>query len=291
MPSRMEAVKRRRSERAMPGRREADVVLLRLLRLEDERRLRRRDERRPRAGLAGRGGAGLRRHRLDELHEPVVVDAPGRGDDHVVRPVAAAVERAERAPRDAGDHVGRAEHRPPQRMPAEHRLRDEVEDELLRRVVDHGDLLEHDLPLGVEVGEAGREDHVRHHVERRLEMLVEDAGVDDGVVAGRRGVQLAAEGVEGLRDLDRGVRRRALEEEVLQEVADAGVRVVLVARAGADPEADRDRAHCGQRLGDDPRAAVERGQQVALHGRIVRITPVCRRRPGPRRHGRGQRAP
>ena len=68
-----------------------------------------------------------------------------------------------------------------------------------------------------------------------------------------------------------------------------GVRVVLVPRAGADPEADRDRAHRGQRLGDDPRPAVERRQQVVLHARIVQRwpRPAGRRRPGRRRHGEG----
>ena len=85
-----------------------------------------------------------------------MVDAPGRGDDDVVRPVAAAVEGAPSERRETLE-ITSAEPStgPPERVPAEDRLRDEVEDELLRRVLDHGDLLEHDLPLGVEVGEAG----------------------------------------------------------------------------------------------------------------------------------------
>ena len=55
----------------------------------------------------------------------------------------------------------RADHRPAERVRAEDGLGDEVVDELLRRVLEHRDLLEHDLALGVELVEERREDHVR----------------------------------------------------------------------------------------------------------------------------------
>ena len=134
------------------------------------------------------------------LDEPVVVDASRRRHDDVVRPVAAAMEGA--SERRETFEITSAEPRTgrPERVPAEDRLRDEVEDQLLRRVLDHGDLLEHDLPLRVEVGEGRREDHVGHDVERGLQVLVEDARVDDGVVARGGRVQLAAERVEDLGD-------------------------------------------------------------------------------------------
>ena len=83
--------------------------------------------------------------------------------------------------------------------------RDQVVDELLRRVLVHRDLLEHDLALGLELVEERREDHVAHHVERRLEVDVGDARVDDRVLARGRRVQLAAEPVEDLGDLERAV--------------------------------------------------------------------------------------
>ena len=51
----------------------------------------------------------------------------------------------------------------------------EVVHELLWRVVVHRDLLEHHLPLGVELGERRREDHVAHHVHCGLEVMVRDA--------------------------------------------------------------------------------------------------------------------
>ena len=66
-------------------------------------------------------------------------------------------------------------------MVAEDRLGDQVVDELLRLVLIHRDLLEHDLALGIHLGEERRIDHVAHHVDRLVEMVVGDPGVDDGV--------------------------------------------------------------------------------------------------------------
>ena len=91
-------------------------------------------------------------------------------------------------------------------MPAEHRLGGEVVDEVLRVVVDHRDLLEHDLALGVDVVERGREDHVRHRLERVGQVAVGDARVEHGRLAGGRGIELAAHGVEQLCESLRAVR-------------------------------------------------------------------------------------
>ena len=212
--------------------------------------------------------AALRKHR-DEL---VVADVAGRREHDPLALVRAAVVARERATRDARDDRGVADHRPAERMCAEDRLRREVVDEVVRRVLDHRDLLEHDLALRVDVDERRPEDHVGHHVERTFEAIVGDACVDDGRLARRRGVQLTAELVEDLRDLLRRVARRALEEEVLDEVRDAGARVRLVARAGADPEAERDRAHAGDALGDDALAGRKLGELVLRHRRIVGAT-------------------
>ena len=113
-------------------------------------------------------------------------------------------------------------------MAAEDGFGQEVVDEVLRRVLHHRDLLEHDFPLGVDIGERRGEDHVGHDVEGALEMTIRDAGVDDRGLARRCGVQLAAHLVEDLGDLLGRVRARALEEQVLDEVRDAGLRIGLV---------------------------------------------------------------
>ena len=110
-------------------------------------------------------------------------------------------------------------------MVAEHAARGEVVHEVGRVVLDHRDLLEHDLALGLErVGlEARARGHVAHHVERERQVLVEHAHVHDGRLAGREGVQLGAEAIGDARDLDLVVALAALEQQVLDEVRDAGL--------------------------------------------------------------------
>jgi hypothetical protein len=148
----------------------------------------------------------------------------------------------------------------------EHRLGGEVVDEILWVVVDHRDLLEDDLALRVHVFERGREDHVRHRVERLLDTIVGNAGVDDRGLPRRRRVQLAAHRVEELGDVLRAVAGRALEQEVLDEVRDARAGRGLVTRPGGDPEPERRRPDAAQRLGRDALAARE-GRDLGLaHG-------------------------
>ena len=154
-------------------------------------------------------------------------------------------------------------------MRPEHRLPDQIVHELLWCVLVHRDLLEHHLALGVELLEERREDHVAHHVERLFDVHVGNACEDDGVLARGGGVQLAAELVEDLRDLERRVLARPLEQQVLDEVGDAGLGVGLVARAGADPVADRGRADVLEPLADHALARIELAQDPVVHGLIV----------------------
>ena len=202
---------------------------------------------------------------------------PAAATTMFARRVHLVVVARDRVLRDRRDHLGRADHRPPERVVAEDRLGDQVVHELLRRVLVHRDLLEHDLALGVELVEGRREHHVAHHVERRLEVVVGDAGVDDRVLARGGRVQLAAEPVEDLGDLECAEPARSLEEQVLDEVRDARLRRLLVARAGADPVADRGRADVVEPLGDHPLARVELGQDPVLHGRSVVPPATCGR--------------
>ena len=235
----------------------------------------------PEEAVAGRGCAAQERPadargavragttRLEELGEPLVRDVTRGGEDDVRADVRAAVVAAERAGRDARDHLGPADHRPSERMTAEDGLGGEVVHEVLRVVVHHRDLLEHDLALGVDVVEGGCEDHVGHRVERLLDPPVGDARVHDGRLARRRGVELPAHPVEELGDLLRGVARRALEEQVLDEVRQAGARGRLVPGAGRDPEPERHRAHPAELLGRHALAPGQ-GRDLGLgHGAMV----------------------
>ena len=91
----------------------------------------------------------------------------------------------------------------PERVVSEHRLAEHVEHLLLRIVLVHRDLLEDHRPLGVDVVERGPEHHVGHHVERPLQVRVDDARVDRGRLLARAGVELGPHAVEDLVDLER----------------------------------------------------------------------------------------
>ena len=110
---------------------------------------------------------------------------------------------------------------PPERVLTEDDLAEVVVDELRRRVLVHRHFFEDDLSLLVEVDEARARDHLGEHLESGREILVEQARVDERVLLGGGRVRLGSQVVEDVRDLARRVLRRALEDEVLDEVGDA----------------------------------------------------------------------
>ena len=267
-----------------PRRGKADVVLLGVLPLEAKSRPGKPSQRlaRERPPACSRSVAPL----AEQCDEALVAEVPRRSEDDARAGIRTAVVGGERPGRHGLDHVRPTDHGPTERVPAEHRVGGEVVHEVMRSVLDHRDLLEHDLPLGVDIPERGAEHHVGHHVERGLEAVVRDPGVDDGRLARGRRIQLAAELVEDLGDLLRAVPRGALEEQVLDEVGDPGARLGLVARAGADPEAERDRPDAGQALRDDALPTLELGQLVA-HSAVM-VDGGGRRRPRPHRYERSR---
>ena len=133
----------------MPGRAEADVVLLGVLLVEAQPR--RVLGRRRRATPFDAPAAGETR-RSRELDDALVVEVPGGADDDVGAGVAGLVVGVDVGDRDRGDHLGLAEHPPPERVLAEDGAGEDVVDPVLRLVLVHRDLLEHDVALGVDFG-------------------------------------------------------------------------------------------------------------------------------------------
>ena len=85
----------------------------------------------------------------------------------------------------------------------------------------HVDLFEDHLTFGVEVRLADHAvlQHVREVIDGHLEVAVQHARVVARVLLAGERVDIAAHGVEVLRDLLGGAPLRALEEQVLQEMA------------------------------------------------------------------------
>ena len=92
-------------------------------------------------------------------------------------------------------------------------------DQLGRRVFVEGDLFEHDLALGLEVGERAAARPCRPSPRTPRRDGRRESARDDGVVLRGRGVELAAHLVEDARDVPGAVALRALEDQVFDEDA------------------------------------------------------------------------
>ena len=186
-----------------------------------------------------------------------VVDVAGGRDHHVRRAGSAAGRsatiwsRVSAAIDSSVPAIGRPSGESPQACVGE-----QVVHDVVGVVVVHRDLVEDHVALGLDVlgGEQRAGDHVAEHVDGQRQVLVEDPRVEAGVLLGGEGVELAADRVEGDRDVQRRALRGALEQQVLEEVRAAVQRGRLVARADADPDADAGGADAGHLLGDRPAA-------------------------------------
>jgi hypothetical protein len=191
----------------------------------------------------------------------VVVDRSGDGHDEVARAVVGTVVAVHVVTDGGPDALGRAPDGTPEGVVAEDRFEEAFTGHVGRVVVGHGEFFEDDAAFGLELDgvERRRGDHVGEDVDRVVEVDVAHPGVVAGVLLRGRGVVLAADRLEGDRDVERGARRRPLEEEVLEEVRGAALSGLLVAGAHGDPEADGRAAGPGHLLGEDADARREEG--------------------------------
>ena len=149
-----------------------------------------------------------------------------------------------------------------QRPVAEHRGLEQDLAVLGRVVQVRADLLDDDGPLALDVGvlEPRPDDELADHVHRAFGLAARDADPVDRRFAVRRGVERAADALDGLADRPgRRVGRRALEREVLHEMGDADLAGRLEPRAGEDVRGDRDRARRREPGADHAGSGWQRG--------------------------------
>ncbi len=202
---------------------------------------------------------------LDQLDDVVVVEVARHRDDHVAGHVVRAVVGGDVVARHRTDGVLRARDLTAERMRREQSAGEHVVHEVVGRVVAHPDLLEDHLALRLELVEADRRrpHDLGQDLERERQALVGDAHVERGRLLTGERVHVAADRLDRFRDLRRVPVVGALEQQVLEEVARARDPVVLVARAGADPEPGRDGTQPRKLLGDDAQARPEAGSAYA----------------------------
>ena len=181
----------------------------------------------------------------DPGDEIVVGHLSGGGDHHAASAVVAGHVAQKALARQLGDDLGAAQHRAAERLARIGDLLEVVENDVVRGVVGLADLLQHDRAFA---GQLVRVEHrvlqnVGDDIESERHVVGQHLGVVGGVLAARVGVQVAADRLDLLGDVERRAPLGALEGHVLEQVGDAVDLCRFVAGADVDPGADRHRLH------------------------------------------------
>ena len=207
------------------------------------------------AGLALAGDVAQVRHRRQRVRaacghvaegrfgstrDGVGVDTPGRPDHDVGAAVLALHVAHEVVAREALDVAPRADHALRHRMGAEAGLVEELERGGQRIVLVLGALVQQHLALAFELvrREAGVAHDVAQHADEGHRVLGQAVHVERGVVLVGVRVDLGAQPLGVEVDAARVARGRALEQHVLDDVADAVQRPALVRAAALDEDRD-----------------------------------------------------
>ena len=151
------------------------------------------------------------------------------------------------------DALARAENRPADRLVRPGGRGEEIEHEIVGRVLDRADLLQDDVLLALElVGvERALGENVGDDVERQVDVLAQHAGEIGGLLDAGLGVEVAADVLDRLGDFARAATARALERHVFEQMRQPVLARALVARSGGDEHAERRGLQMRHRVGDD----------------------------------------
>jgi hypothetical protein len=149
-----------------------------------------------------------------------------------------------------------AERRPSRRLVRKRGIGDQIEHDIVGRIERGGDLLQNHVTLARKLGpvEAGREDDVAQNVKGNGEILAQDTGVIGSAVDAGRRVDLAADRLDLLGDVERASRGRSLEGHVLEKMSVAMLTRFLAAGPGAHPDAERYGFDLSHRVADHGQA-------------------------------------
>ena len=155
----------------------------------------------------------------------------------------------------------RSENGPAERLLGKGSGVEQIEDEIVRRVLDGADLLQDDALFAFKLvaieGAVGQ--NVGQNIEREPRVGCQNMGVVGGLLDTRRGIEIAPCGLDLFRDRTGGAAARALERHVFEQVRQALLVMGFVAGARRDPDPERGRLDVGHPVGDDAQAGRQRG--------------------------------
>ena len=193
---------------------------------------------------------------LDQPHETPVVEVTGRREDDPGRRIMVFHVAEDGVAVHTPDQRRRTQYRAAEGLFGEGGFLEEIEDHVVGGVVGLVDFLDDDALF------AGQFPLVHHRmlqdvgddIDGQFQVLLENFSVVRGVLAGRIGVEVAADGLNLLDDADGAPAFGALEGHVLEQMRHAVDCGHLVTGAYLDPGAQRyglDRIH---EIGDDAKA-------------------------------------
>ena len=193
---------------------------------------------------------------FDKLDKVFVIEVSGRADDEIAGREVVSVEAVDHGTLEFLHGVARAQNRQAEGVVLPETLGEDFVDEVVGIVLIHFYFFENDAALLRDVAgiEDGMEDEIAEDIHGERKMLVENFDVEADAFLRRECVHVAADRIDLAGDGFGGAGLGSLEDHVLDEVGDAVEFGIFVARAGLQPDADRDRANVGHLLGDNGQA-------------------------------------
>ena len=193
---------------------------------------------------------------LDQFDKVLVVEITGGADNEIAGSEVVSIEAGDDGPLEFFYRVARAQDRQTQSMVLPETLGEDFVDEVVGIILIHFYFFEDDAALARDIAgiEDGMKDEIAEDIHGERKVLIENFDVEADAFLRREGIHVAADRIDLAGDGFGGAGLRALEYHVLDEVGDAIPFGIFVARAGLQPDADRDRADVGHLLGDDGQA-------------------------------------
>ena len=195
-------------------------------------------QRGPAVPIAGEGP-------LNDIDQFFMLQIPGRGNHHPGRGVMTLAVGFQIIPRETLNALRPADNRHSKRMIVEEPPVEVIVNELFGIVLDVFQLLDDHLLLLFHLAHVENRMlyQLRNHVNGLRQVVVEDPGVETGVLFCRECVEISPDPLEAAGDLLGRVALCPLKDHVFEEVRDAIVSGMFVAGAHLDPDPHGDRTH------------------------------------------------